>query len=279
MKLSDSNSIILFRFHKEPESAAESIKVLRHFNPNHAVHALFGGPADKYDDVQKVIGDLVDTMWLYSLDMMGEWKWQHTDLILKRWYRDVGRTIDFDFLFSYEYDLLTARPLLEIYPDIDQQTLALAACEPFTKEIENRWSWTSRPDHRPNFLAFCEYMRGTYGLVRQKMVCLGPGPLLPRGFMEQWSKTDDIDYVNDEIAYPAYAEALGFKTVDHGMHPGFGKPHELTKYFNCNSNRDVTLPMLKEQLDNPSGRRSFHPVKFKITLEEILTMLARKDQV
>jgi hypothetical protein len=119
-------------------------------------------------------------------------------------------------------------------------------------------------------------MDKTYHLKRQKMVCLGPGPLLPRKFLDKFSKTPDVDYVNDELDYPAYAEVLGFKTVNHGMHPGFDKPKKISKYFNCDEHRHVTLKMINKQLAKPDRRRSFHPVKIKIMLSDILTALNNK---
>ena len=241
---------------------------MQHYNPRLKIYALFGGPATDKAAALEAMQGLAEAVWTYPGNKPKDWKWRHTDLMLKAWYRTVGRHLDFDFLYSYEYDLLTLKPLGKIYPDIDDHTLALSACEPFTKEIEYRWSWTAFEPSRTNFLKFCDYLEKHYGFRRQQKVCLGPGPLFPRAFLDQWSKTEDIELVHDEIAYPAYAEALGFKMVDHGMHPGFGlQPDE--KYFNC-EHHPVTLGMITEQLAKPQGRRTFHPVTARITVEDIL---------
>lgn len=270
MKLTEGKAVLLFRFHNNPDIARERLRILRYYNPNLQIHALFGGKAELYEEAKSAVDDIVASTWLYPEGKEEEWKWRHTDLMLKAWYCSAGQYIDFDFLYSYEYDLLTLAPLSEIYPNIDDQTLALAACEPFTEVIEKRWIWTSTDQERPKFLKFCKYLQEHYGIKRQKYVCLGPGPLLPKKFLDSWSKTEDIDLVHDELTYPAFAEALGFKTTNHGMHPGFGKDESLTKYFNCNR-KNVTKDMIKEQLSLDGGRRTFHPVKMMITLEEVLS--------
>lgn len=267
MRLSDGKAIVLFRFHNEPKVARERIKIIRHFNPELPVYAMFGGEASDVVAAKTAVEGLVESFWTYPPGKPKEWKWKHTDLMLKEWYRQAGKGLDFDFVYSYEYDLLTLKPLAEIYPGIDDDTLALAACAEFTPEIEGRWTWTSREDHKGDYQKFRQYLERTYGIKRQKKVCLGPGPLLPKKFMEAWSKTEDVDFAHDELAYPAYAEALGFKTVDHGMHPGFGNYSE-EKYFNCYQNKHITMKAIQEQLALPQGRRTFHPVKFAITLDD-----------
>lgn len=182
MNLYSSQSIILFRFHENPEQARERIKMLRHFNPQLPIHVLFGGKKTSVETCKKHVEDLVESFWHFDQSATPHWKWLHGDLLHKAWYRDLGHKLDFDFLFSYEYDLLTLAPLVELYPNINENTIALAACEPFTEKIERSWGWTSEQLPRANFLKFCEYMNSTYGIKRQAKVCLGPGSLFSKIF-------------------------------------------------------------------------------------------------
>ncbi len=269
MKISEGKSIILFRLHKEPEVAFERLKIVQHYNPGLEVHVLYGGEEAGEKVARDMFQGSAKTFWRYAQDKPVEWKWRHSDLMLKAWFREVGHSLDFDFLYSYEYDLLTLKPLEQIYPDIDDQTLALAACEPFTEAIENRWTWTSRENERPKFLEFQDYLKRQYGIARQEKVCLGPGPLLPRKFIEAFSETEDIELVHDELAYPAYAQALGFSTVKHGMHPGFGSSEHEERFFNCRSNKAVAIDLILGQMQDPNGVRAFHPVKYLVTLEDL----------
>jgi len=272
------NSIILFRFYKDFDVAKERIKILKYFNPELPVYGLFGGNSEDFETAAGILEDSMEGIWNFKPDKNPRWKWFHTDLMQKAWFRDAGHKIDFDFLFSYEYDLLTADSLFKIYPEINDETLALAAVELLDK-VEDRWTWTSKEPFKSKFAQFSEYMNENYGVGRQKYVCLGPGPLLSRKFIEKFAQTQDIDLVHEEVTYPAYAEAFGFKLMDNGLHPGFYKGSEAEKrLFNCNG-IEPSLDEIYGQLELPSGERCFHPVKAQVPLEEIIYHLAPKTSV
>lgn len=271
MNLKDGKAIILFRFHSDIDIAKERIKILRYFNPDLPIYGLFGGSEKDYNVANKQLGKLVEHIWLYPRKEKPDWKWIHSDLMTKEWFRDFGYLVDFDFMYSYEYDLLTLAPLSEIYPNIDENTLALAAVAKL-KDIEGSWWWTSDNKARPNFLKFKEYMKQKYGQDEQVHVCLGPGPLLPKRFLEKFAETEGVELVHEEITLPAYAEVFGFKLADHGMHPGFGSSAEKQKIFNCH-NKEVDKKDIQFQMQKSSGIRAFHPVKYQVTLDEILEKL------
>ena len=84
--------------------------------------------------------------------------------------------------------------------------------------------------------------------------------------MEKFADTEDAEWTIEEVTLPAYAEVFGFKLVDHGMHPGFKASTEEQSFFNCNNN-EVEENAIFDQLALLNGRRSFHPVKYKITLK------------
>jgi hypothetical protein len=114
----------LVPFHDNPELARERIAILCHFNPDTIVHALFCGSPDAFPGAQAAIGDLVATTWRYPTARSKDWMWLHGDLVVKSWHRSVGTRLDFDFMYVREYDLLFTAPLPEIYPDIDDRTVA-----------------------------------------------------------------------------------------------------------------------------------------------------------
>jgi hypothetical protein len=273
MRLRDGKSIVLFRFHKDVDVVKERIKIIKHFNPDLPVYALFGGTQEDYEIAHKELANVAENVWLFPKGEDRKWKWLHTDLMTKDWFRDFGHKLQFDFVYSYEYDLLTLLPLEKIYPNIDINTLALAAVTKLDG-VESMWSWTSAAEKRPNWLKFKSYMQKTYGLEKQKYVCLGPGPLLPRKFLEMFAETEDVDFVHEEITLPAYAEVFGFNLADHGMHPGFFiTPDE--DFFTCRESRRVSNEVIEQQLKISGGRRTFHPVKQMFRLSQALDN--RKD--
>lgn len=273
--MTDSKLVTVFRFHKDFYNARERVKTLKYFDPDIPVYGLFGGDKKNFEEARKSLHGLAENVWLFPENKTEEWKWMHTDIMLKQWYREVGKNFDFDFIFSYEYDLLTTESLRKIYPDINNNSLALAAVTKLDG-VEWSWSWTSQPKKRKNFLKFCDYMEHKFGLKKQKYVCLGPGPLFPREFLKKWAGYEDVDFVHEEISIPAYAEMLGFNLVDHGMHHGFEEDLDKEKFFSCRGHIKVKTQDIFSELAKPDGRRTFHPVKQNISLEKIKTAMIIK---
>lgn len=266
MKLKDSKAIILFRFHSDIDIAKERIKILRYFNPDLPIYGLFGGSKKDYEIAKTQLDDLVENVWLFPEGKDPKWEWIHGDLMAKEWFRDFGHQVDFDFMYSYEYDLLTLSPLKDIYPNIDQGTIVLAAVTKL-KGVEDNWYWTKDPTMRSNYLKFKKYMDQNYNLKVQQYASLGPGALFSRKFLEQFADAEDVDWVIEEITLPAYAEVFGFKLTDHGMHPGFGASVEKQRFFNCND-KEVDKKDIQFQMQKSGGIRAFHPVKYMVTLDE-----------
>lgn len=175
-------SVVLFKFHQSFDVCRERVAMLRSFNPNIPVHALYGGPAGGRAAARAALGDLaVDIQ--QAPDRGADWAWLHNDLMTKQWYRTHGRDIEFDRVYEYDWDLLTAAPLSDIYPDTADDEIALCAAVQFTEEIEQRWVWTNRSE---SFAQFMAYMGDTFGLRSLRWASLGPGPLLSRAFLEEF---------------------------------------------------------------------------------------------
>ncbi len=267
MKLQDGKAALLFRFHTTTAANRERLKILRHFNPNLPIYGLFGGDSEAdFIDAKNEYTDLIENLWFFKKDKPRSWKWIHADVMVKEWFREIGHSLDFDFLYSYEYDILTLKPLIQLYPNIESDSIALSALTELNK-VETAWDWTNSPARKPAWLEFKEYMRKTYGLEKQTYMCQGPGPLFPKKFLNKFAATEDNELVIEEITMPAYAEVLGFKLVDNGLHPGFYVTPE-SKFFNCYTNYFASVDEFLGELSNPQGRRAFHPIKGVFTLEQ-----------
>jgi len=254
-----NNSILLFRFHKEFEVCLNRIKLLRELNPDLPVHGLYGGPAENMAEARGLLEPFLSSFEMSS-NQDPEWKWLHPDLTLKEWFKNRGCRLSFDYLFDYEWDILTLAPLASIYPPISKDSIALTALRPIDK-VRDSWDWLTTEPHRSHYQQFCQYMKKTFDLSEQTYASLGPGPVFSRSFLERFSEEKDIDLVLSEITYPAYAEALGFSMIDTGLHPTWFSD-QAQKYFNC-LDIEIDHETIKEELKNPEGRRAFHPVKIK----------------
>lgn len=265
--------ILLFRFHKDTEVAVDRLRMLRYFNPNLPIYILFGGEDELAEDAEKSTRDYAEGFWRYDQERPPEWKWQHGDLMVKAWYRAFGHRIDFDHVYSYEYDLLTLAPLDKLYPEVGRDDLALTAAEPFTEYIENRWSWTSREPRLSKYKKFKQYMLNNYGVERQANVCLGPGMLLSRTFLDKYANTEDVDLVHDELAVPAFAEVFGLKIRNTGFHSPFFERNEEWQFFNCVKGHEPSLDLIFKTLRDGHKRRAFHPVKERAELSDFINII------
>ncbi len=256
--------VILFRFYNQFDACRERLRLLRHFNPDVPIYGLYGGPPEHWDDARQSVEDAVVHLHTWSA-VDPHWKWLHPDLSVKEWFRAYGHAIPFDLLYEYDYDMLVCAPLHEVYPPLPANGLAFTAVRR-TESMANRWQWIAHPDFRPSYLAFCDHLAERYGVDSIEQVILGPGPLLTRRFLTAFCQLEDCDLVLSELAYPAFAQVLGFTLVDNRL---YSKSAE--RWFHCNGG-SVDWKEIESELRS-STRRAFHPVKYRVTLEQVISAL------
>ena len=101
-RLSNARPILLFRYHTDAANAVEKIRIIQHFNPGLEIHVLDGGYPPHFEKRKVVIEQAgVESVWLYPPNKTPSWKWRHTYQLVKDWYQTAGKTLDFDFVFSY----------------------------------------------------------------------------------------------------------------------------------------------------------------------------------
>jgi Coenzyme PQQ synthesis protein D (PqqD) len=254
--------IILFRFHDQFDGCRERLRILRHFNPDVPIYGLYGGPSEGWDDARECVEDAVVHLHMWSA-VDPTWKWMHAELAVKEWFRTYGHAIAFDLLYEYEYDMLMCAPLRELYPPLPANGLAFSAVRT-TESMANRWMWITHEAYRPGYLAFCDYLAERYGVASIDQVVLGPGPLLTRRFLTEFCELEDCDLVHNELSYPAFAQALGFTLVDNRLYS-----EESERLFHCYGG-SIEWKHIEAELGS-GPRRAFHPVKYQVTLEQVLS--------
>lgn len=252
------NSIILFRFHDRFDVSKQRIELLTKQNPSVPIFGLFGGNKSLYEKAQSELSDQLIDIYLDKHDDP-QWKWLHPDLSLKDWFRNFGKNIHFDFIYDYEWDIATFDALVNIYPATKSNTLYFSGVKYLTSETKILWDWTGKEPHKSQYEKFSRYMKSTYGVEHLDIGTLGPAPLLSREFLEQFSESEDIDWVISEISYPAYAQAFGYNIVDNTFHPGWFSD-DAKRYFNCNDDLIQESTMI-EEFKKIKGRKIFHPFK------------------
>jgi hypothetical protein len=228
------------------------------------IYGLYGGPPEHWDDARHSVGDAVVHLHMWSA-VDPYWKWLHTDLAVKEWFRAHGHAISFDLLYEYEYDMLVCAPLHQLYPPLPANGLAFHAVT-LTESFAARWQWISHQDYRPSYLAFRDYLAERYGVESIEQVILGPGQLLTRNFLTAFSQLEDCDLVHNEITYPAFAQVLGFTLVDNQLWR-----EEYDPLFHCYGG-SLEWKEIESELRRGT-RRAFHPVKYRVTLEQVISAL------
>lgn len=260
----DDRRIILYRFHDQFDVCRERLRLLRHFNPDLPIYGLYGGQREDWHDAIQSVKDAVDHLHMWSA-ADPHWKWLHPELAVKEWFRAYGDAVPFDLLYEYEYDMLVCAPLHELYPPLPANGLAFHA-EALTESVASQWQWTAHRAFRPSYLAFCDYLAERYGVDSIEQRVLGPGQLLTRRFLTAFCQLEDCDLVHNEIAYPAFAQVLGFTLVDNRLWS-----EESPQWFHCKG-PSVEWEAIESELRSGT-HRAFHPVKYRVTLEQVISAL------
>ena len=244
--------------------------LLRRLNPGIPVVGLFGGEgAVKRAAFGSAGISVLGLDELYSSPEPATWNWRHSDLVLARWYREVGHMIRFDVLHLVEWDLLLIEPLDSLYASVPEEAVGLTALTPIS-ELEDEWTWLRRDDARKEWEALLARARAEWGYEGIPHGCVGPGLCVPRSFLEAYAglTPPPPPLCNDELRLPLFAQILGFRIVDTQLR-GPWRGEREDPYFHFRD-REIELSAIKAELASPDGRRAFHPVRARLEPSNIL---------
>lgn len=254
--------IVVFRFDRNPLICRSRIRDLRRLNTGVMIAGLYGGDQGIRGFMfrmgsRHVLG--LDTF--YASRHTGRWNWQHGDLALAAWFRDVGNCYEFDVVHLVEWDLLLAAPLAELYQGARADAVGLTAHTALSV-VGPDWDWVARPDLRRQAESFFTELRERWGFVDEPHACLGVGPCLPRSFLAAYAGLDVPELGNDELRYPQFARILGFPIVDTGFRTSWHSAQD-DSVFN-GTGREIAPATIRAELRRPDGRRAFHPVRRRV---------------
>ena len=251
--------IVLFRFHKNLRACRNHIELLRFFNPGLPVYGLYGGREWLAGHFQRGLSGLLDGFYTAR----GErrlWKWQNGDLLVRRWFQEVGHQIGFDMLHVVEWDLVLLDSITNLYRHIPAGGIGLTALRPL-REMELVWHWTTAEPHKSEWRELLAHVRQTYGYQGEPQFCLGPGFCLPRAFLEGYARLQVPELAHDELRLPLYGQVLGHELYRTGFCPGL--PPKGMRVFNC-ARQPIRPQVVQAELGRADGHRAFHPVRFAL---------------
>lgn len=243
---------ILFRFHKNFPVCLNRLQTLHKLNPNLAIYGE--GEEANHSTAEKALGRELESLH-YIKGKSRHWKWFHGDLCVRKWFIDYGHRMDFDMLHVIEWDMLFFESLEKLYRKIPNGGMGLTGLR-LLKPVQSRWDWTSKEPYKTRWLKLLETVRKKYGYDMEPYGCVGPGPYLPREFLERYSKIKPYELVNDELNYPLFAQIFGIKLYDTGFFRWFND--YWYKFFNSEGIEIKDSNILSE-LNRKGGRRFFHP--------------------
>jgi hypothetical protein len=210
---------------------------------------------------------LLDLDGLYVSRRSERWNWQHSDLAVAAWYRAVGSRVPFQVVHVIEWDLLLLAPLQSLYAHVPQDTVGLTALTPVSL-LEHEWTWLRREESRREWDTLLSRARADWGYDGVPHGCLGPGPCLPRAFLEAYAALAPPVLCNDELRLPLFAQILGFPLADTRLR---GRWHgEREDPFFHFRDTEIELNTIRAELAKPGGWRAFHPVRTRLTPQEVL---------
>lgn len=257
--------IILFVFYKNLEVCANRLAIIRQLNPGTKIYGLFGGRECNFSAAAETLGQQMEDIYCLR-GRSAVWKWLHIDLAIRHWYQEVGRALPFDVLHVIEWDLLPLAPLSAIYSGVPEKAVGLTALTPI-KEIEKQWMWSRLDPFRSDLADLIDWAGKAHAYAAEPFASLGPGPCLPKEFLEQYAGAEVPEICHDEIRLPLFAQLLGFEVCQNGLCESILDP-AIWPYFNC-SQTEIELPVILDELSKPGARRAFHPYYKNFDLSQI----------
>ncbi len=253
---------VLFWFYKDFEICVNRLKILKIYNPNIKVYALFGGDLNKITQAKAAIEHLIDDFYVFPYKKDSFWKWKHGDQMIAHWYLERGNTLVWDSLFIMQWDMLVFAPLEKIFHMLKPGQILISGTRPF-KEVQSFWNYA---DPTTNHLkSFRRYLKTKFSYVGPLFASEFIVACLPRIFLDKYS---DIGHPEDgflEYKLPTLAYIFGIPFCDtRDFSPYWPKENKKERWYwyrwSLNPfGRQVFLSKILKELYHKSGKRIFHP--------------------
>lgn len=256
---------ILFWFYKNCDVCVDRVRQLRMTNPTESIFGLYGGPPDQTDSFRDALSHWLDDYYAYPESRPADWKWQHGDELIVRWFADRGETLDWDRLFVAQWDLVVTKGVQEVLGPLGPNELFLSGLRPM-EEVVHDW-WWSRPDgpFGEQYQQFVDRARIDLRYSGEPQACQFIVASIPRDFIVQYARIHSSFDGFLEYKIPILASALGFKILDKDPYnrcwPDQRGPFTAISPMGYAKNVSIRSYVIAFHLCRPRGARVFHPVE------------------
>lgn len=257
-----TTKIIIFIFHKDFGICLNRLEIIKKYNPDIDIYGIYGGNKNNYSDAVRQLSIYLKHIFLPE-DKTSNWKWRNSDLLLCKWYKEYGHNIEFGTLYKFEWDMLVLDSIDSIYKHIPNNTIGLTGLSSITNLKNKKWFWLidERYEEWRKLLLFA---KKNYSINFEYYGCFGPGYVLPKSFIDKYSKvslpfddTGEQELCHDELRLPLFSQIFNYKLYDTGLYKNI-LDEEEHNYFNC-QRIEISEEVISSELNNPKGRRVFHP--------------------
>jgi hypothetical protein len=251
---------VVFRFDRNPLICRARVRKLRSLNPGVPIFGLYGGPGGIRETALRMASRVVIGLdAFFATGRSPRWNWQHGDLALAAWFREVGHRHEFDVVHLIEWDLLLLAPLDDLYGGVPRGALGLTAYTPL-REVGEDWDWMRLGELSAGSEELLRRARDTWGFNQEPYACLFGAACFPRSFLAAYSDLDSPEVGHDELRVPLFAAILGFPVQDTGFRRSWHEGAEDDAYFNA-FGREINPETVRSEQAKVDGRRVFHPVR------------------
>jgi hypothetical protein len=217
---------------------------------------MYGGPRSEEARMRRYTGKYFEKWWRIP-STEKRWKWLHSDLAVRAWYKAVGRGVVFDVLHLIEWDLVLFQSIEKAYRHIGANSIGLTDLHPL-RESAHRWYWTTHEPYKSQWARLLSLAQKKYNYHGQPQASVGPGMTFPKAFLARYAREKIPVLAHDELRVPLYGKIFGFNLSNTRL--GYLGKKDESRYFNCNGIL-ITLSTITSELTKKNGRRAFHPYR------------------
>jgi len=258
---------VVFWFYERFESCASRLRTFREFNPELQVFGLYGGPLDAVAHAKGVVGPWVDDMYVFPEPKDAQWKWNHGDRMIARWYEERGHALSWDTVFVMQWDMLVLTSLEDLFKGLQPAQIVLPGFRPLD-EVREWWPWVNGSDPLKQAAtdAFGDYLARVFGEQAELFACLFVFACFPRNFLERYAAEGAGVVGWHELKLASLAKAFGVPVYSADSTPVWWAANPATQRAARHERvlnavgQEVRLSVILSQWAKRDGARLFHPV-------------------
>lgn len=260
------NRAILFRFYKEVDICSNRLQIIRYFNPSIKIFGLYGGNTRNATKFKQTLSPFLDDFYHFSKNKDKKWKWRHVYLMINQWFLDRGYRLKWDSLVDVQWDMLVFGSVDKLFSNVKGHQFAMSGLRP-VKEVKHWWHWVkdSNQKEKAEYEKFLEIIEANTERKPKPYCGQFVIVILPRTFLERYSKIPETEIGFHEYKVPTYAKAWDIEFADcrdfEPWWPGAPKSNKVPELNRTliGGKYPISYNIIRKHLCKKNGQRIFHP--------------------